>query len=171
MPGCVSVPARRAQLVGRLAVDVREPLRDEPFGELVQDVVVIGRVVPMRAPVVAEPAHGGRDRILVLDLLLQRIGVVEAQMARAAVFGGKAEIQDDRFGVAVVQVAVGLGRKAGDDASAIRAVGVVLRDDRAQEVGRRAPPRRVDGEPPRASAAGCRPAVRMRTASAFRSAA
>ncbi len=88
----------------------------------------------MAAPVVAEPAHRCGDRILVLDVFLERIRVVEPQMARAAVFRGEPEVQDDRLGVTVMQVAIGLRRKPRDDASAIRIVRVVFRDDRAQEV-------------------------------------
>ena len=138
--------ARRAHLLGRLAVDVGEAVLDEPLGEAVEVVVVVGRVVAMVAPVVAQPAHGLRDRILELDFLLQRIGVVVAQVARAAVLGGQPEVEDDRLGVTVVQVAVGLGRKPRDDAAAVLPGAVVLGDDRAQEIGRRrgASPRRAD---------------------------
>jgi hypothetical protein len=128
---------RPANLVGRLAVDIREALGDEPLREFVQDIVVVRRVIAMRAPVVAEPAHRRRDRILVLDVLLQWIGVVETKMARPAIFRGKAEIQDDRLRVTVMQIAVGLGRKARDHAAAIRRIRVVVGDDRAQEIGAR----------------------------------
>ena len=69
----------------------------------------------MLAPVIAEPAHIGADRLDILDLLLDRIGVVEAQVAAPAELRRHAEIEADRLGVADVEIAVGLGRKARDD--------------------------------------------------------
>ena len=50
-----------------------------------RSLVVVGRVVEVRPPVVAQPPHRLLDRLLVLDVLLQRVGVVEAQVAAAAV--------------------------------------------------------------------------------------
>jgi hypothetical protein len=55
--------------------------------------------------------HGVDDGIDVLLLFLLRVGVVEAQVAGAAVVRGQAEIQADRLGVAEMQVAVRLGGK------------------------------------------------------------
>jgi len=51
------------------------------------------------------------DRVDVFLLLLGRVGVVEAQMAAAAVFLRQAEIEADRFGVADMQIAFGSGGK------------------------------------------------------------
>ena len=110
---------------------------DEPLGKRVELVVVIGRVIAVGAPIEAEPAHRVGDRRLELDVLVGRIGVVEAEVAAAAVLGGEAEIQDDRLGVSIVQVAVGLGRKARDHLAAVFAGSIVLGDDGAQEIGRR----------------------------------
>ena len=118
--------AGRAHFLGRLAVDVGQALLDEPFREPVQVVVVVGRVVAVPAPVVAQPSHRVGDRVLELDLLLQRIGVVVAKVAGAVVLGGEPEVEDDRLGVTVVQVAVGLGRKARDDAPVVLAGAQVL---------------------------------------------
>ena len=128
--------ARRAHFVGTLAVDVGEPLPDEPLGELVEPVVIIRRVVAMHSPVESQPAHRIRDRILVLDIFLGRIGVVVPEVADAAVFRGEAEIEADRLGVSVVQVAVRLGRKTRDDAAPVLAGAHVLGDDGPQEIGR-----------------------------------
>jgi phosphohistidine phosphatase SixA len=52
------------------------------------------------APVEAEPAHRVDDGVDVLLLFLLRIGVVEAQVAAAAVVARQAEVQADRLGVA-----------------------------------------------------------------------
>ena len=96
----------------------------------------------MLAPVEAEPAHVALDGVDIFLLFLGRIGVVETQMAAAAEFLGNAEIQADRLGVADVQIAVRLGRKAGDhrlDASGIE-VGL---HDVADEVAPRLASRRI----------------------------
>jgi hypothetical protein len=46
----------------------------------------------MVAPVVAEPAHGPGDRVLELDVLLERVGVVVAQVAGAAVLAASPKL-------------------------------------------------------------------------------
>ncbi len=128
--------ARAAHFLGRLAVDIGESLFDEPLGESVQRIVVVGRVIAVSAPVVTQPPHRVRDGVLELDVLLERIGVVEAQVARAAVLGGESEIEDDRLGVPVMKVAIGLGRETGHDAAVVLAGSIVVGDDDAQEIGR-----------------------------------
>ena len=126
--------AQRTHLVGRRAVDVGEPRLDEVAGEFVEPVEVVRRVIEVRAPVEPQPAHRRHDRVGELDVLLHRIGIVEAKMADAAVFGGEPEVQADRFGMTDMQVAIGLGRKAGDDAPAVFARAQVLGDDVAQKI-------------------------------------
>ena len=129
--------AKRAHLGRRRALHVGQVVLDEPLGKGIELVVVVRRVIAMNAPIEAEPAHGVGDRRLELDVLLGRIGVVEAEVAAPAVLGGEAEIQDDRLRVPIMQIAVGLGRKAGDDLPAVFAGSIVLGDDGAEEVGRR----------------------------------
>ena len=71
------------------------------------------------------------------------VGVVEAQVGLAAELGGEAEVQADRLGVADVQIAVGLGRKARMHAAA-ELVGLqIVEDDVADEVRGRAAGRAV----------------------------
>ncbi len=71
-------------------------------------------------------------------LFLFRIGVVEAHVAHAAVIACEAEIEADRLGVAEVQVAVGLGRKARADFRRIgRRAGVGRREAGAPAPGAR----------------------------------
>ena len=95
-----------------------------------------GRVVAMPDPVVTQPAHRGRDRILELDIFLEWIGVVEAQVAHAAVFRGQPEVEDDRLAVAEMQVTVGFGWKAGVNLL-IFMFRYVLGHDVADEIRRR----------------------------------
>ena len=66
---------------------------------------------------------------------LRGVGVVEAQVALAAELGGQAEVQADGLGVADVQVAVRLGRKARVHAPAVLVGLQVLEDDVADEMG------------------------------------
>ena len=100
---------------------------------VVQLLEVVGRVEQVVAPVEPEPAHVGLDGIDVRLLLLLGVGVVEPEVAAAAELARDAEVEGDRLRVADVEVAVGLGREAGDgDRDAAR--GEVRRDDLADEV-------------------------------------
>ena len=100
-----------ANLVGREAVDVRLALLDQLDRELVEPLEVVRRE-QQRVPREPEPRDVFLDRVDVLDILLGRVGVVEAQVAGAAGLFGDAEVEADRLGVADVEVAVRLGRKA-----------------------------------------------------------
>ena len=101
--------------VGGLAVDVGVARGDEVFGAGVHLVEVVGGVERLAAEIRSQPAHRVDDRIDVLLLFLLRVGVVEAQVAVAAVFLRQAEIEQDGLGVPQVQVAVGLGGEARAD--------------------------------------------------------
>ena len=122
--GRAEVAAVRAHLLRRLLVDVGVAGLDQIFGRAVHEVEVVAgevfvrllharaRRVVGKVVVPAEPAHGVADAVDVFLLFFFRVGVVKAQMAHAAVFLGQAEVEPDALGVADVQVAVGLGRKA-----------------------------------------------------------
>jgi hypothetical protein len=88
----------------------------------------------MLAPVEPEPADRVGDRVLELDILLDRIGIVETQMALAAVLGGEAEVQDDRLRMSVMQIAIRLRWETRDDLAAMLAGSVILGNQRAQEI-------------------------------------
>ena len=107
--------AMGADLVGRVRVDVGQAAADQLLGVLIEPLVVVRGVVLAVVPVEAEPADVVLDGVDVLDVFLDRVGVVEAQVAVAAVLGRDAEVEADGLGVADVQVAVGLGREARDD--------------------------------------------------------
>ena len=126
--------ARGAHFFGRLAVDVRQAMLDEPLGEAIQMIVIVRRVVAMRAPVITQPADGFGDRVLVFDVLLEWIRVVEAQMTDTVVLGREAEVQHDRLGVPEMQISVRLRRESRDHATAVFSATVILGDDRAQKV-------------------------------------
>ena len=114
LPGSVRVPAVLADLVRGEVVDVGLARLDQQDRPLVELLEVVGGVVEVLAPVEAEPAHVLLDGVDVLLLFLGGVRVVEAQVAAAAELLGDPEVQADRLGVAEVEVAVGLGREAGD---------------------------------------------------------
>ena len=122
-----------ADLLLRLVVDVGQPLLDEDDGPLVELVEVV-RCIALQRPVEAEPVDVALDRIDILDVLLDGVRVVEAQVALAAVFLGQTEVDADALGVADVQVAVRLGREARLYAGF--ALGDRLFDDLFEEVQR-----------------------------------
>jgi hypothetical protein len=92
---------------------------DQVFGELGHPVEIVGGLVEVGFaglfPRAAQPFHRIDDGVDVFLLFLLRVGVVEAQVAAAAVLGGEAEVEQDGLGVAEVQVTVRLGREAGAD--------------------------------------------------------
>ena len=88
----------------------------------------------MLAPVPAEPAHVLDDRLNVLRVLLDRVGIVESEVADAPILGGDAEVEAYGRRVADVQVAVGLRRKPRRDAAAVLANRHVVPNDGANEI-------------------------------------
>ena len=123
-----------ARLVGGQIADVGLALLDEQHGPVVELLEIIGGV-EQAVPLEAEPLHVLHDRIDVLGLFLGGVGVVEAQVALAAVLEGGAEVEADRLGMADVQIAVGLGRKARVHPAGELAGAVVLVDDGVNEIG------------------------------------
>jgi len=107
--------AHDAHLVGGEAVDVGMAAPHQLLRKLVEEVEVVRRGGTRWASTRSPATHRVADRIDVLGLLLGRVGVVEAQVAGAAVLVGQAEVEADRLGVTVVQVAVGLRGKARAD--------------------------------------------------------
>ena len=93
---------------------------DQVFRRFIHEVEIVTGEIQVRAPVKTQPLHRILDRVDVFLLFLFRIGVVEAQVAGAAVMQREAKIQADRFGVAQMQVAVGFRREAGADFRRIR---------------------------------------------------
>jgi hypothetical protein len=100
--------------------------------------VVVSGVVLAFAPVEAEPADVRFDRVDVLDVFLDRVGIVEPQVAVTAELSGDAEVERDRLGVTDMQVSVGFRGKARHDARTVSASRDVRGHDLPNEVrGRR----------------------------------
>ena len=123
-----------AYLLGAQVTDVGLALLDQPHREVVELLIVAGGEVLVLGPVEPQPADVVFDGLDESLFLLGRVRVVEAQMTGAAVLGGDPEVETDRLGVPDVQVAVGLRRKAGDDAVAVLGGLEVLGNDLADEV-------------------------------------
>ena len=126
-----------AHVVGGLRIDIGLAGTDQAQRTGVHGVEIVGCEVKMLAPVEAEPLYSFEDGVDVFLLFLLRVGVVEAHVADPAVGLGEAEVQADGLGVAVVQIAVGLGRKARFDAAVPFPGAQVLVDDVAHEIGGR----------------------------------
>jgi hypothetical protein len=148
-----------ADLVRGEVVDVGLASPDEVNGPIEQLPEVVGRVMEVLAPVEPEPADVRLDRVDVLLLLFGRVRVIEAEVTAAAELMRDAEVEADRLGVADVQVAVRLRRKAGDDGR-VPAVPHVGGHDLADEVaplGGRRPLDAHDGILPSGHPGGDRP--------------
>ena len=117
-----------AHLGRRLVVDIGLAGADQVLGPVVQPLEIVRGVVEVLAPVEAEPAHVALDGVDVFLLFLDRIGVVEAQVAAAAELLRDAEVEADGFGVADVQIAVRLRRETGDDRFDASGVEIGLND-------------------------------------------
>ena len=93
VPGAVSVPR-----VSRISSAVWSstnacPVLDQVDGPRVELLEVVGRVEELAAPVEAEPADVGLDRVDVRLLLLLGVGVVEPEVAAAAELARDAEVE------------------------------------------------------------------------------
>ena len=127
-----------AHLVGRQAVDVRLAISNELLGPLVELLEIVRRVIQMLAPIEAEPLDVALDLVDVFLRFLDRVRVVEPEIAAAAELLRHAEVDADRLGVADVQAAVRFRGKPRDDGGSVFAGLDVLCDDFANEIaGRR----------------------------------
>ena len=136
------MPRLTPHLLRRLVVDVGLAGLDQVFGPVIEPIEIVRRMKEVLAPVEAEPAHVALDGVDIFLLLLGRIGVVEAQVAAPAELLGDAEVEADRLGMADMQVAVRLRRKAGDHRGVPLGVEIGL-DDVADEIAPASPPQPV----------------------------
>ena len=139
-------PPHRADVLGARIVDIGPAFAHQMLGPLVKPFEMIRREMQVLGPVIAEPADVGLDGVDELRLLLRRVGVVEAEMAAPAELPGDAEIEHDRLGVADMEIAVGLGREAGDHLRGSPG-GDVVPHDAPDEIAGRLVLRLGDGHP------------------------
>ena len=104
--------AVQAHLLRGKVVHIGHALFDELDGQLIA-LVEIARAKAELIPLKAQPADIGLNGLDVLHVLLGRVRIVKAEVARAAVLLRHAEIDAQRLGVPDVQIAVRFGREAG----------------------------------------------------------
>ena len=100
-------------LVSAQVIHIGFAFTDEPDGEVIELLKVIGGVQLCPLPVKAQPADIFFLRIDVFHIFFDRVGVIEAQVGLAAKSLGGLKIDADGFGMTDVQVAVGFGGEAG----------------------------------------------------------
>ena len=88
------------------------------------------------APVEAEPLDIPQDRINILLVLLDGVGVVEADVADPAILLGDAEVHTYRLGVSDVEVAIGLRGKSRLDTSVVKSLPEVTLHDLLYKIER-----------------------------------
>ena len=120
----------------RLVVDIGKTGADQILRPAVKPLEIIGRVIEVISPVVAEPVHVGLDRIDIFLFFLGWVGVVEPQMTAPGKLLRDAEIERDRLGMADMQIAVRLRREPGHDLAVFSGVEIGL-DDVANEIAPR----------------------------------
>ena len=113
-----SAPVGLELIRGELA-DIGQPLLDQLLGVFVHLFKIVGGVIEPVPPVKAQPVDVLLDGVHILGILLGGVGVIHAQVAQAAVLLRGAEVDGQGLAVADVEVAVGLGGKAGVDSHAL----------------------------------------------------
>ena len=112
--GLVNCSPAFGNLFLALVVNVCEASLYELFGPLVKLVEIVG-CIALLLPLETHPAYIFLNRVHILDILLDRIGVVIAEIGLSAILGGESEIDAQALGVAEVQIAVGFGRETGQN--------------------------------------------------------
>src|ERR1035441_6089562 len=123
-----------ADLVGGEVARIGFSRANQRLAKFVELSEIVRRVEEPFLPVEPEPVHVVLDRIHVLGLFLERVRVVEAEVALSSIFAGDAEVQTDRLGMADVKVAVRLGGEARRHAARVLSRASVLVEDLADEV-------------------------------------
>src|SRR5205823_6209848 len=98
---------------------------------------IVGGIEFTILPIRAQPADVLADGIDVFLFFFGWIGIVIAQVEFTSILHGQAVIEADRLGMADMEIAVRLGRKARVDAPAKSARAIVLFDDLLDKVERR----------------------------------
>ena len=111
--GDADIAAVSLELLGSQLADIGKALLDEANSKLISLFEIVAAVEHSVAPIEAQPVNILLDSIDELGILLSGVGVVKAQVAKAAVLFCGAKINAKSLAVADVQIAVGLGREAG----------------------------------------------------------
>ena len=104
--------ARRADLFGGQVADKGLAFRNQLLRIVVNDVEKVGGIHLLR-PLIPYPFDIAADRLDEFRLFFGRVGVVEKEIAFAAVLLRCCEVEAYGLGMSYMQVAVGFGRKTG----------------------------------------------------------
>ena len=118
----------------RKGIHVGLPLLDKNQGAFVEALEVVRSEVEVLTPVETQPTDVLLDGADVFHVLGEGVGVVEAEVADSPVLLSQTEVQDNGFGVADVQIAVGLRREPGFHPSPVGPLFLVRRHDGPDEV-------------------------------------
>ncbi len=103
-----------AQLLLRQIVNIRLAVLDELYSALVAGLEVVRAVVyAARRLLAGQPLDVFPDGVYILGVLLDRVGVIIAQVEQTVVFLGDRPVDEDGLGRADVQIAVRLRRESG----------------------------------------------------------
>ena len=100
-----------ANFICRQVVHIGLAQFDQAHGTFIDKIEIVGGIVEV-IPLKAEPLDVLQNRIDILRILFYGVGIVEAEIAFAAVFHSGGEIDADRLGMADVQIAVRLRGEA-----------------------------------------------------------
>ena len=128
-------PLLRCDLLGGLLIDIGQPPLDQVDRKVIELLEVVAGVVDI-APVEAEPLDIPQDRIDILLVLLDGVGIVEADVADPAILLGDAEVHTYRLGVSDMEVAIRLRGKSRLDASVVESLPEVTLHDLLYKIER-----------------------------------
>ena len=98
--------------VSRKVIDISPALFDELDCAIVDEVEIIACKINI-VPIKAEPLNIFLNRLDILGVLFNGVGIVKTEVANAVVFVFHAEVDANCLCVADMQIAVGLGRETG----------------------------------------------------------
>ena len=90
-----------------LFVNIGTALFDKPYGKVPELLKVVTGIIHI-GPLESEPLDIVLDTLDIFRIFLDRVGVVETEIAGAAIFLGQTEVDGDSLGMTDVQIAIGL---------------------------------------------------------------
>ena len=94
-------------------IHIRKSAHDPVLSDFIAFVIIVGSIIETTGPVKSKPVNIPLDCFDIFSILFGRICVIKAQIAFSAIlFCGK-KVHDQRFAVANMHIAIGLGRKTG----------------------------------------------------------
>ena len=123
--------------IGRQFTDIGEPFFDQSDREVIHRIKIVGRIIEPIAPVKAQPVDVFLDGIDIFGVLFGGVGIVHAQVADAAVFQRRTEVDAQRLGMSYMQIAVRLRRETRVHGLTVAAasLGQFFVNDRVDKVG------------------------------------